>query len=211
MKNVSKAITDMATLSNWTIIYQKGIMNFSGKDIPFEKLGETLKKAFKNMANEAITLPVKKKFIFHFDQDAPMGIRGEIESTVDDARQAALTAVMKSTDKPLIMLKSFYSMYMTTLMTTHKPMDLAELKPFLTTTLAKSLAIEKEPNSDYFTKTQDFADDWYEYMGVGGSETATNKAAFKVEMGADSLQTSVLVDLVKVGGSWKIDKVKANK
>jgi hypothetical protein len=199
------------TKTNWSITYKKGKMSLMGKEIPFDKLTPALTDTFTNIAKTGKNLPKAQDFEFKFDENALMGVRGEIKSSVDDARDAAMIRAMSTTDKPEIMVKNFYALYTDRINRTSDPIEKKILNACLSDALVKSLAAEKEIDEDYFLKAQDVGEDWADTITIQQVTNTPNKVSLTVKMGAQNLNRTLLVDLVKNKKVWVIDKVSASK
>jgi Protein of unknown function (DUF3828) len=211
--NVTTVITPPPSIpkTNWSIVYQKSKMTLMGKAIPFDDLTTALTDTFTKIAKTGGKLPKSKDFEFKFDEKSGMGVRGEIRSSVDDAREAAMIRTMSTTDKPEIMVQNFYALYTDCLNRTSSPIEKKILNACISDALAKLFAATKNPDADYFLKAQDVGEDWDNTVTVQQVTTAQNKASLSVKMGAQNMKTAVLVDLVKNKNVWVIDKVSAGK
>jgi hypothetical protein len=204
-------VTPSIPKTNWSIAYQKGKMTLMNKVIPFDDLTTALTDTFIKMAEIGGKLPKSQDFDFKFDKKSGMGVRGEIRSSVGDAREDAMIHTMSTTDKPEIMVKNFYALYADCLNRTGSPIEKKILNACISDALAKSLAAIKNPDADYFLKAQDVGADWDDTVMVQQVTTTQNKASLSVKMGAQNMKTAVLVDLVKNKNAWVIDKVNGSK
>ena len=111
-------------------------------------------------------------------------------------------------------LASFYHWYLETLAKGRDPLhdDRAKIEACVSKALLRK--IEKQINSpdgldeDYFTKAQDYLNDWATNIVVSDVNTHGGVASAIVTLGVTKESKSrLLVNVVQERGSWKISKV----
>jgi hypothetical protein len=111
-------------------------------------------------------------------------------------------------------LSSFYHWYVDAVAKQHPPLreDRAKLETYVTKTLLQQ--IDKLINSpdgleeDYFTKAQDYMDDWMTNIVVSDTRIDGKTASAIVTLGATAESKHRLaLKLIQEGDSWKISRV----
>jgi hypothetical protein len=64
-------------------------------------------------------------------------------------------------------------------------------------------------DGDYFTDAQDFDPLWAKNISISDVKITADKCTAHVLLdGANGMRKKLVVDLVKEGGTWKVDKVR---
>ena len=113
-------------------------------------------------------------------------------------------------------IRGFYRWYVTNLVANHDPMkQRKEMRRYATQRLLKEIdKMVKGPDGldgDYFTDAQDFDPLWAKNISISGVKTSGEKSSAHVVLdGAQGMRKKLVVDLVKEGGTWKVDKVRGS-
>jgi hypothetical protein len=111
-------------------------------------------------------------------------------------------------------IRNFYHWYVTNLVANREPMkQRAEIRRYATERLLKEIdKMEKGPNGldgDYFVDAQDFDPLWGSKIQISAVQIHGDKASAQVVLdGAKGMRKKLLVQLVKDGSIWKVDKVQ---
>ena len=111
-------------------------------------------------------------------------------------------------------IRGFYHWYVTNLVANRDPMKQRnEIRRYATERLLKELGKMKMGpeglDGDYFTDAQDFDPLWAKNISISAVKTQGDKSNANVLLnGSEEMQKRLIVDLVKEGGTWKVDKVK---
>jgi len=116
-------------------------------------------------------------------------------------------------DTPEAAVTAFYGWYLGALAKDRVPLrdDRKQMQSFVVTQLLKKIehGIKNgEADSDYFTRAQDYFDDWASNIAVSDVRISGNTASTIVTLGnSKESRHGLAVQLVKEGDGWKISSV----
>jgi len=111
-------------------------------------------------------------------------------------------------------IRNFYHWYVTNLVANRDPMkQRSEIRRYATERLLKEIdKMVKGPDGldgDYFVDAQDFDPLWAKNISISDVKTTGDKSNAQVRLnGSKGMRKTLMVHLVKEGGTWKVDKVK---
>lgn len=117
-------------------------------------------------------------------------------------------------DTPESRAKDFYTWYLTAMVKEQDPTkDKTVTNSYLSVRFSRWYYSKagQDADSDAFINSQEWNDAWADNIEVGEAAVTGNKAVLKVKLSSppDEFVMNLQVILVKEGGKWKIDRVKA--
>lgn len=116
-------------------------------------------------------------------------------------------------DTPQATVTAFYSWYLNAIASDHVPLkdNRRKMQSFVSAQLLDKIVRNMknaEADEDYFTRAQDYFDDWKDNIAVSNMRDLGKAASVVVTLGnRKESQHALGVDLVKEGDSWKISHV----
>jgi len=139
-----------------------------------------------------------------------------LSSVFPDHAQAADSAALFPQNTPQSTLNEFYRWYLDALMKQRVPLedDHVKMATFvgrtLLRTLDRRLKSDEGFGEDYFTRAQDYFDDWLSNITVSNMRAGRKTASATVALGASrESRHRLALQLVREDGGWKISRVGA--
>lgn len=111
-------------------------------------------------------------------------------------------------------IRNFYNWYVTSLVANREPMkQRKEIRQYATERLLREIhKMEKGPDGldyDYFVNAQEVDPQWAKNISISNVQTHGDKSSALVLLNSSKeVQIKLLVQLVKEGTTWKVDKVQ---
>jgi uncharacterized protein DUF3828 len=137
-----------------------------------------------------------------------------ITGSIATVNSATSPRAVKS-EAPDVVIKSFYNWYVHALNGNGDPLahQRARLRQFASARLLREIEkMVKGPDGldgDYFLDAQDWDKQWEKNIAVSQLQITGNRANATVSLSGPDMSRKLKVQLVREGGKWKIDKVKA--
>ena len=115
-------------------------------------------------------------------------------------------------NSPDVVAKDFYTWYLKELSQDHfKELEPTKLSKYVAKGLIKEIEIKENSadgiDEDYFTKAQDYLDEWVTNIAVSDTKIQKNTASAKVTLGVSDI-SQLSLSFIKEKNEWKIRKVR---
>ncbi|MEY4927078.1 MAG: hypothetical protein RI894_1514 [Bacteroidota bacterium] len=215
----SSAATPTPDTTTWLVVAEKGGNLLFGKKIDFDNLPKLLQDTLQKLVLAGLPLP--QKIRMDCKGEVLMGQRGEAQTLLQEALDAAnvykITMSIKSTN----MVENFYAWYLDKLNNGEGYSLLAneaDAKAMLAPELYQRLLKQEkdgELDADYFIQAQDFDKDWGN-IAILDTKQSGEHTTHKIQLGnakkegATGMGPRLLnITVVSKKTGWQIEKVEA--